>query len=56
MTTKLWIVQFDKLIKVLVFAKDIDEAKIEARLLRPDCKFKKIVSVRRIGKKAISKD
>ena len=46
----LWIVQFAKNIRILVFAPNIDIAKTEARRLRPDCEDKKIISVRRIDK------
>lgn len=47
---KLWIVRFYKSARIMVFAKNIYHAKIEARKLRPDCTNKQIVEVRRIGK------
>lgn len=44
----LWKVRFNLMIRVLVFANNIDDAKEEARRLRPDCKHKRIVEVSRI--------
>ncbi len=44
----LWKVRFNKMVRVLVFAKDIDHAKVEARTLRPDCEDRKIVEVVRL--------
>lgn len=55
---KLWKVTFARLYRkvwrnrkaVMVFADDIDGAKVEARLMRPDCEKLDVIEVNRIGK------